>query len=154
MIARHSSWMPPMNRITDDDRGEALGRERGIDDPCDDLDDQAERGDDHDEHGQRGDQIKRRVGERDDRPARPAEVLAQRVGGAPEHPLRPDVRDPELLEADPRAQTAQEAVLLGQRVHRVDDTSVDQAEVAGIEGHVHVGQTLEDPVERLGRRNA
>ncbi len=101
-----------------------------------------------------GDQVERYVGERHDRPARPAEVLAQRVRGRAEHPLGPDVGDAELLEADPCAQAAHEPMLLRQRVHRVDDAAVDQAEVACIERDVHVGQTLEDPVEAAGRRSA
>ena len=38
-------------------------------------------------------------------------------------------------------------MLLRKRVHRIDDAAVDQAEVTGVDRDVHVGETLEDPVE-------
>ena len=77
MIARHRSWMPPMKRISTMTVANPFGASVGIHDARDNLEDQAERGDDDDQEGQGRDQIEWHVGERDDRPARPAEVLAQ-----------------------------------------------------------------------------
>ncbi len=104
------------------------------------------------EERQPADQIERRVGERDDRAARPAHVGHQVVRGAPEQTLGPLVGHADLAIADEGAQAADEAMRLGQRIDRIDHAPIEQREVASVDRHRNVGQALEDPVEGLARR--
>jgi len=72
MILRHRSWIPPVNRISHNERGETAGHHLRIQDPQHDLyDDRKECQQDAD-GGQKGDEINRCVRERQDCPAGPS----------------------------------------------------------------------------------
>jgi len=109
-----------------------------------------ERRGDHDER-EHHDEVERRVRERDDRPARPAQVLQQRVRATAEHPLGAPERNAGLSKAHPRPQSAEEAVRLRQPVQSIHGAAVHEAEVPSVDRHVHVGDPLEQPIEDLRR---
>ncbi len=133
----------------DEERREALRRERGIDEPKHDLRQcRDDREADRDERQPR-DQVERRVREREDGATRPLEVPDERVGRRAVRSLGPDVRDAGLAKADPGAQAADEPVGLGQLVQGVDHAPVEQGEVAGVEGDRDVRRRPEQAIERL-----
>ena len=117
----------------DEERREALRRERRIDEPKHDLRQRRDdRKADRDERQPR-DQVERRVREREHGATRPLDVPDERVGRRAVRSLGPDVRDAGLAKADPGAQAADEPVGLGQLVEGVDHAPVEQGEVAGVE---------------------
>ena len=116
MIARQSNWMPPMNRITRMSVVKPFGTTPGERQAQHDL------GDDRDERQRRRSTARATVmkssgayeNEKIALRAQPRFRSSELVD-VPNMPLRPDVRHAGLLEADPGAQAAQEAVDLGQR---------------------------------------
>ena len=78
-----------------------------------------------------------------------AEVSEKRIGGPPEHALGPNVGDASLTEADPRAQSTDEPVVLGHRIERVDDFPVEEGKVSGVQRHRHVRGGAKHSIERL-----
>ena len=65
--------------------------------------------------------------------------------------LRPVIGDRHLPEADPGDHAANEARLLGKAQQRVERAPAHQAEIAGIERDLDLGQLRQQPVEDLGR---
>src|SRR4029079_3932247 len=58
-------------------------------------------------------------------------------------------RYPGLLEADPRAQTADVAMALGKQVDLVDDPSREEGEVARVDGNGDLGETSHERIEEV-----
>ena len=89
------------------------------------------------------------IAEGEDPLLRPADVLEQAVGGDAEHPLRPDIVDAGLPEADEGPDAAQEQVPLGELQDALHDPLVHQRKIAGIVGDGEIGEGVEHPVEEL-----
>ena len=58
------------------------------------------------------------------------------------------VTDANLLIADPGGHPPQEAVLFAHAAHDVDDLSIQEAEVAGVERDIDVGNPVDHPVKK------
>ena len=95
-----------------------------------------------------GRQVQRHIAEARDGVHGETQHLAQRVLRLAGEALRPLVFHADLLEADPTAQPAHEAVLLAQPAHGEHDAAVHEPEIARVQRNVDVGDALQE----AGRR--
>jgi hypothetical protein len=94
--------------------------------------------------------LQRGMRERRDRIQGEAQHLAQRVLRRARVPRGARVRDGGLGEPDPDGHPAQVAVALAQGQQRVERAPVEQPEVAGVLGQLHVGDLGDQAVEHAG----
>ncbi len=133
------------------DEGEGPAADPLVGEDADDegVDDAGE-GDEGGAEADKGDDAEGDGGEADNAVDGEGEHFADGVLGGAGVAAGAVVVEADLGIADPAGHAAEEALALGHAAEGVDDAAIDEAEVAGVEGNLDVGEAVDGEVEEAG----